>query len=71
MRFMGNGITQFHQLQPKHVCKAYFLTSSKRVILEIYDAMTKAIRTGQPYQTLLEPPPANPTVTHPPREAST
>jgi hypothetical protein len=32
---------------------------TKRVILEIYDAMQQATTTGQPYQTLLDPPPAN------------
>jgi hypothetical protein len=40
---------------------------TKRVILEIYDAMAEAIRTGQPYQTRLDPPPADPRVAHPPR----
>jgi hypothetical protein len=30
---------------------------TKRLILEIYDAMTKAIETGHPYQTVLDPPP--------------
>jgi hypothetical protein len=33
---------------------------TKRVILEMYDAMAEAIRTGQPYQTLLDPPPGPP-----------
>ena len=33
---------------------------TKRVILEIYDAMAEAIRTGQPYQTRLDPPPGPP-----------
>jgi hypothetical protein len=33
---------------------------TKRVILEIYDAMAEAIRTGCPYQTLLDPPPGPP-----------
>jgi hypothetical protein len=33
---------------------------TKRVILEIYDAMQDAIRTGQPYQTRLDPPPGPP-----------
>jgi hypothetical protein len=33
---------------------------TKRVILEIYDAMQAAIRTGQPYQTRLDPPPGPP-----------
>lgn len=32
---------------------------TKRVILEIYDEMQKAIETGVPYQTRLDPPPAN------------
>jgi len=31
---------------------------TKRVILEIYDQMSRAAQTGQPYQTLLDPPPA-------------
>lgn len=43
---------------------------TKRVILEIYDAMQHAIETGQPYQTLLDPPPADPRVAHPPRNES-
>jgi hypothetical protein len=30
---------------------------TKRVILEIYDAMQDSIRTGPPYQTRLDPPP--------------
>jgi hypothetical protein len=30
---------------------------TKRLILEIYDAMQKAIDTGTPYQTVLDPPP--------------
>jgi hypothetical protein len=33
---------------------------TKRVILEIYDAMQEAIRTGNPYQTRLDPPPGPP-----------
>jgi len=37
------------------------------VILEIYDAMQQAIEAGQPYQTLLDPPPADSRVAHPPR----
>lgn len=34
---------------------------TKRVILEIYDAMQQAIQTGQPYQIQLNPPPGPPT----------
>jgi hypothetical protein len=33
---------------------------TKRVILEIYDAMQEAMRNGQPYQTRLDPPPGPP-----------
>jgi hypothetical protein len=40
---------------------------TKRVILEIYNAMQEAIRRGQPYQTRLDPPPADPRCCHPPR----
>ena len=43
---------------------------TKRVILETYDDMTEAMRTGNSYQTLLDPPPADPRVTHPPRQAA-
>jgi hypothetical protein len=41
---------------------------TKDTILEIYDAMVEAIRTGRPYQTRLDPPPADPRCCHPPRE---
>lgn len=40
---------------------------TKRVILEIYDEMAAAEKSGTPYQTRLEPPPADPRVAHPPR----
>ena len=38
---------------------------TKRLILEVYDAMAKAIETGEPYQTILDPPPADPSLCHP------
>lgn len=41
---------------------------TKRVILEIYDEMAEAIRSESPYQTRLNPPPADPRVAHPPRK---
>jgi hypothetical protein len=47
--------------------KAHGEYRTKRVILEIYDAMAEAIRTGKPYHTRLDPPPADPRVAHPPR----
>jgi hypothetical protein len=38
---------------------------TKRVTLEIYDAMAEAENIGVPYQTPLDPPPADPRVAHP------
>ncbi len=37
---------------------------TKRLILEIYDAMALAARTGKPYQSRLDPPPADARVAH-------
>ena len=37
---------------------------TKRVILEIYDAMARAMETGEPYRTRLDPPPGHPSQTH-------
>ena len=39
---------------------------TKRLILERYDAMAEAVRTGVPYQTVLDPPPGG-GPRHPPR----
>jgi len=41
---------------------------TKRIILETYDEMQEAIRTGNPYKTRLDPPPADPSCCHPPRD---
>ena len=41
---------------------------TKATILKIYDALAHSIATGQPYQTLLDPPPADPTCCHPARD---
>ena len=40
---------------------------TKEIILETYDAMQTSIATGQPYQTKLTPPPADPSLCHPAR----
>ena len=45
--------------------RAYGEYRTKRMILEVFDAMDEAERTGVPYQTRLDPPPADPRVTHP------
>ena len=37
---------------------------TKRVILEVYDAMAEATKTGKAYQTRLNPPPADPRAAH-------
>jgi len=44
--------------------KAHGNYRTKLQILEIYDQMQRAIDTGEPYQTLLDPPPADPRVAH-------
>ena len=45
---------------------------TKQVILECYDAMAEAMaeamKTGRPYQTILDPSPADPRVAHSPKE---
>jgi hypothetical protein len=41
---------------------------TKDTILEICDALTESIRIGTPYQTRLNPPPANPRCCHPKRK---
>jgi len=44
--------------------KAHGEYRTKRVILEIYYAMAEAARRGKPYETRLDPPPADPRVAH-------
>jgi hypothetical protein len=44
--------------------KEYGEYRTKRTILEIYDEMQKAIATGEPYQSRLDPPQADPGVKH-------
>ena len=43
---------------------------TKHLILEIYDELAEAIATGRPYQTRLDPPPADPRVAHPTRDST-
>lgn len=43
---------------------------TKRVILEIYDALAESMQTGKAYQTRLDPPPADAQCCHPPRQVS-
>ncbi|MGC3998046.1 MAG: N-6 DNA methylase [Anaeromyxobacter sp.] len=50
--------------------KAHGEYRTKRVILEIYEAIAEAIRTRKPYQTRLDPPPSDPRVAHPARSGS-
>jgi hypothetical protein len=38
---------------------------TKRLILECYDAMAAAAASGTAYQTILDPPPADPRCAHP------
>lgn len=39
---------------------------TKGTILQIHGALAHLIATGMPYQTLLNPPPADPACCHPP-----
>jgi hypothetical protein len=39
--------------------QVYGAYRTKRVILDIYDAMQQAMETGTPYHTRLDPPPAH------------
>jgi len=49
----------------KHDIKTHGEYRTKRVILEIYDAMAEAMRLGKSYRTRLDPPPADSRVAHP------
>jgi hypothetical protein len=49
----------------KHDEKAHGEYRTKRLILEIFDALAEAARTGKAYKTRLDPPPADPRVAHP------
>jgi hypothetical protein len=41
---------------------------TKRMILEIYDKLAEAIKSGKPYQSCLNPPPADASCGHPERK---
>jgi hypothetical protein len=53
----------FPAVKPKDE-KEYGEYRTKRVILEIYDEMKRAMETGVPYETRLVPPPADAAVAH-------
>lgn len=57
--------------QQRHQEEKYGEFRSRRVILEIYDAMQESICTGQPYETRLDLPSAALRVPHPPLETTT
>ncbi len=61
-------IDSFEKVGSRDV-KAHGEYRTKRLILEIYDELAEAIATGRPYQSRLDPPPADPRVAHPPRRA--
>jgi hypothetical protein len=54
----------------KHDEKTHGCYRTKDKILEIYDAMADAVRTSKPYQTALDPPPADLRVAHPRQDAN-
>jgi hypothetical protein len=44
--------------------KQYGDYRTKELVLDIYDQMAKAMQGGEPYQTILDPPPADPRIAH-------
>ena len=59
-------LSTFETLQGHDISK-YGDYRTKLVILDVYDRMQQEMDTGEPYQTLLDPPPADPRVAHPPK----
>ncbi len=55
-------IVNRHEESQRGYCRAKF------VVLDTYDGLATAAQSGQPYQTRLNPGPADPHVAHPPRE---
>lgn len=63
--FLSNGFTlRILRIVKRKDEQRYGEYRTKRVIIEIYDAMTEAIKTGKDYKTILDPPPADPGVAH-------
>ena len=59
----GYVLDTFERIQ-KDDTKQWGEYRTKRLILERYDAMDEADRNGHPYQAVLDPPPADPSVAH-------
>lgn len=51
----------------RHDVAAFGEFHTKRLVLEHYDAMTKAVATQEPYECPLDPPLGDPRAAHPPR----
>jgi hypothetical protein len=60
-------ITDTFRILRMNVQRADGECRAKRVILEVYDAVAQATRTGIPHVIRLEPAPADRRVAHPPR----
>jgi hypothetical protein len=48
----------------RHDEEAHGEYRTKLLILERYDAMAKAAEGGEPYETVFDPPPADPAMAH-------
>jgi hypothetical protein len=57
----------FHVVRDREVT-AFGSYRTKELILEVFKNMAKAIETGEPYETILSPPPADPSLHHPAEE---
>jgi len=54
----------FRVLKEKEIAQ-YDEFRTKRICLQVYDALAESIRTGMPYRTRIDPPPADPQCCHP------
>ena len=52
----------------RHDEEEYGHFRTKALILDVYRKMAEAMATGVPYETILDPPPADPRMAHPPKD---
>ncbi len=52
-------------IDPPDYKRCFGQQGTKRLILEVFDAIALADRKGTEYETMLDPPPADPSLCHP------
>jgi len=58
------------RIAARHDVETFGEFRTKRLVLDRYDAMTKATVSQEPYECPLDPPPADPRAAHPSRGES-